>query len=327
MIKENGAIVVAVLLAYFCVSTLSPARLLAEDADPKPAREHSTLNGHDQKGELVRVMSFNIRYGTASDGENHWNNRKDLVVDVLQDHAPDVVGMQEALRFQLDYIREHVPHYREVGVGRDDGLESGEYSPILYDARRFYAGTKGTFWLSRTPDIPGSRHWGNTIPRICSWARLIDRRSGTAFYLYNVHMDHISQPSREKGMALIVQRMAKRAHPDPVILTGDMNARPDNPAIGYLLGRNRDQQNGNTCDPILPTFVDTYLRLHPEGTNDATFNGWRGWREGNRIDYIFVMQQEPPVRILEAEIIRDNQDGRYPSDHYPVEALVAFPEQ
>src|SRR5690606_12494158 len=134
----------------------------------------SAAEGHVSE---LRVMKFNIRYGTANDGEDHWDKRKDMVVEVLRRHRPDIVGLQEALRFQIDFIREALPAYEELGVGREDGKRAGEYTVILHLKDRFSAEEQGTFWLSDTPEVPGSRTWGNRIPRICTWARFEDKRS------------------------------------------------------------------------------------------------------------------------------------------------------
>jgi len=184
----------------------------------------------------LRIMSFNIRYGTADDGENSWPNRRDLLIGALRDEAPDLVGTQEALRFQLDFIKESLPEYGEIGVGRVDGRESGEYSAILYNKEKVEPLDSGTFWFSDTPGIPGSTSWGNTITRICTWARFSDIEGGRTFYLFNLHLDHRSQESREKSVELLADRILSRSHPDPVIVTGDFNAGEDNPAIRYLKG-------------------------------------------------------------------------------------------
>jgi endonuclease/exonuclease/phosphatase family metal-dependent hydrolase len=124
----------------------------------------------------VRVMSFNIRYGTAQDGQNHWKNRTELVFDVLRDHKSDVVGLQEALGFQIEQIRKAVGGYGLIGVAREDGKNDGEYSAILYRLDRFDVDESGTFWFSNTPEVPGSSHWGNACVRICSWARFVEKK-------------------------------------------------------------------------------------------------------------------------------------------------------
>ena len=149
-------------------------------------------------GEALTVMSFNIRYGTANDGDNHWSQRREFLFEVVRDENADLVGVQEALAFQIDEILAAVPGYAVVGVGRDDGRARGEFSAILFRRDRFRVADSGTFWFSDTPEVPGSKSWGNTITRISTWARLVDR-DGSAFWHFNLHLDHQSQPSRERS--------------------------------------------------------------------------------------------------------------------------------
>jgi endonuclease/exonuclease/phosphatase family metal-dependent hydrolase len=269
--------------------------------------------GPDGGENELLVMTFNIRYGTADDGEDRWENRKEQVCKLIERNKCDVIGLQEALRFQIDAIREALPEYGEIGVGRDDGKAKGEYSGILYRRDRIEVTDSGTFWLSDTPETIGSTSWGNTITRICTWGRFIHKPSGKAFYHFNTHFDHQSQPSREKSAVLVAQRIAKRKHPDPVILTGDFNAGESNPAIRYLKG-DLDLA-GKTPIPL----VDTFRLLHPEATEVGTFHSFTGDRSRDKIDYIFV---QPGAEVLEAAILHDNENGRYPSDHYPVTATL-----
>lgn len=267
----------------------------AEDADDAPAPQET----------LFKIMTFNIRYGTADDKENRWEKRQELVFDVIRRHAPDVVGLQEALKFQIDEILGAVPGYAKLGAGRDDGKDKGEWSAILYRKDRVRATDSGTFWFSDTPEVPGSTSWGNEIPRICTWGRFVDEKTGGSFCVYNVHLDHKSQPSREKSAELLVKRIAERAHPDPAIVTGDFNAGEDNPAIVSL------KKSGE--------LVDTYRAIHPDAKEVGTFNAFDGRKSGGKIDYILAPAS---IRVEESSIIHDNDGGRYPSDHFPVKATL-----
>ena len=177
----------------------------------------------------VTVMSFNIRVGFANDGENHWQKRRDMLFALLREQQADVIGLQEALHSQITEILEAVPGYEYVGVGRTDGRQGGEYSAILYRTARLRARRSDTFWLSDTPAVVRSRTWGNQYERICTWAYFEDRE-GPAFYVYNVHLDHESQPSRERSAALLLATIAARDPKAPVIITGDFNSGEDNPA-------------------------------------------------------------------------------------------------
>ncbi|KPL25360.1 MAG: hypothetical protein AMJ75_01290 [Phycisphaerae bacterium SM1_79] len=267
-------------------------------------------------------MSFNIRYGTANDGENRWQNRRQMLSDVLRKHQPDVVGLQEALRFQIDQIRQALGKYGEIGVGRDDGETKGEYCPILYCRDRFTVAESGTFWLSDTPQVPGSITWANACTRICTWARLVEKKSGRAFYIFNLHLDHVSQPSREKSAVLLTQRISDRKHADPFVVTGDFNAGENNPAILYLKGEYAlgEEHGDKSNNPA--SIVDTFRLLHPDAAEVGTFNAFEGNRKGEKIDYIFAMLG---VKVLGAEILHDNIAGRYPSDHFPVTARLRLP--
>lgn len=262
----------------------------------------------------LRVLSFNIRYGSAGDGPNHWPNRREMVFDVIRKQNSDVVGLQEALRFQMNEIREALPVYGEIGVAREDGRTDGEYSAILFRTDRFGVAEAGTFWLSDTPEVVGSNQWGGACVRICTWARLIENKSGKAFYIFNTHLDHRSQPSREKSAALLASRIANRAHGDPFVLTGDFNAGEDNPAVTYLTGK-------TDAEPPV-TMVDTFRVLHPDARDVRTHHAFKGIRRGSKIDYVLAPRT---AAVLEAEILYDNIDGRYPSDHYPVSARLRLP--
>ena len=263
--------------------------------------------------EPLDVMSFNIRYGTAKDGENHWSARREMLFDLIRERDADLVGLQEALAFQIDEILAAVPGYAVVGVGRDDAGGAGEFSAILFKTGRFRVADAGTFWFSDTPETPASTSWGNAITRICTWARLVDR-DGRGFYLFNLHLDHQSQPSREKSTALLRRRIDARAFPaDPVVVTGDFNAGESNPALAVLVSK---------ADPA-SLFVDTYRVKHPKETTVGTFNGFRMENTaGEKIDYVLV---QPGTEVISAEIVRTSRNGRYPSDHFPVAATVRLP--
>ncbi len=260
--------------------------------------------------EPIRVLSFNIRYGTARDGRNAWPLRRELVFDVLRRERWDFVGLQEALRFQLDEIHRAVDGFGEIGVGRDDGKQRGEYSAILYRQDRWFAQHSGTFWLSETPDVPGSKSWGNGIPRIVTWGRFVERKTRRAVWVFNTHFDHQSQPSREKSARALAASIARKTEGEPVIVTGDFNAGEDNPAMRYLL-------SPDSGSPV--HLRDTFRVLHPKATDVGTFHGFTGRTQGDKIDYVLVDRH---FEVLAADIIRFARDGRYPSDHFPVMATV-----
>lgn len=256
----------------------------------------------------LRVMSFNIRYGSANDGPNHWDLRKDFLASVIADESPDVIGLQEALHHQIEFLLGRLPAYAMVGVGRDDGKRAGEYSAILYRTDRLSVNQHETFWLSDTPSVVASTSWGNEITRICTWARFTTA-AGAPLYVYNSHFDHRSQPSREKSAALLRARIEARQPQAPFIVTGDFNAGEKNAAIAVL-----------TAGGFV---VDTFRVKHPDASPVGSSTGFTYGRvDGEKIDYVFV---PPGIEVLDAAIVRTEKDGRYPSDHFPVTARIRLP--
>ncbi|NLS94905.1 MAG: endonuclease/exonuclease/phosphatase family protein [Planctomycetaceae bacterium] len=273
----------------------------------------SNGNADTAGGLQVKLLTFNIRYGTANDGDNAWPHRQEMVGNVIRDEAPDFCGLQEALRFQIDAVRQAVPEYAECGVGREDGKTKGEYSAILYRRDRWQLDRGDTVWLSDTPTEPGSASWGNTIPRIVTWGRFVEKETGRAIFVFNTHFDHRSQPSREKSAEFTAALILREAKGEPVVLMGDLNAGEQNPAILRL-----KQKEGENAVGL----VDTFRVVHPDAKDVGTFNGFEGRTDGEKIDFVFV---NPSAKVVSAEILRSNRDGRYPSDHFPVNAELVFP--
>jgi endonuclease/exonuclease/phosphatase family metal-dependent hydrolase len=316
--RLSRRVVLALLSAAGVAATRSASAQSPSTAPAAPPAPRSAL---PPAGPLS-VMSFNIRYGTANDGDNHWTKRREMLFALLRTENADLIGLQEALRFQIDEILAAVPGYAAVGVGRDDGKAAGEASTILFRTTRFHVATSGTFWYSDTPEVPGSKHWGNRITRVATWARLVDR-DGSAFFHYNTHLDHESQPSREKSTALLLERIQARSVPtEPVIVTGDFNTGEANPALHVLVG-----PGGPAAVPAsgaaAPPFVDTFRALHRDAKEAGTFSGFKfGQTSGDKIDYVLV---PPGTKILSAGIVRSGDSGRYPSDHFPVVARIELP--
>ncbi|OHB52253.1 MAG: hypothetical protein A2Y10_06190 [Planctomycetes bacterium GWF2_41_51] len=272
---------------------------------------------------IIDVMNFNIRYGTADDGENSWEYRKDLVIHVIEAANPDIIGLQEALRFQIDYIRSNLPGYNEIGEGRSGGT-NGEYNSILYRSDKFSVDimNSGTFWLSDTPEVPGSKSWGNIQPRICTWGKFIERNTNVIFYFYNTHLDQNSDYARRRSVKLIAERIAAHVNNDSFFVTGDFNPLEDDPLsendfiIQFMRGEVLYDGYTNP-HPV----VDTFRVLYPDEINVACYHNFTGRIYGNKGDFIFVpawLSEE----VLEAEINRYSYQGRYPSDHYPSTAKV-----
>jgi len=289
-----------------------------EGLNPKPRPvnpipSHSVIPPPSQ-GLNLTVMSFNIRRGTREDGQNHWIFRRPLVREILERYRPEVLGLQEALDFQISAIRTMLPGYEKVGIGNLGGSK-GLHTAIFYDAQRFAVSEAGTLWFSKTPHIPRSRSWGNIIPRTCTWVRLIDRSTHQAFYCFNVHLDHLSRRSRKRSVMLLSRLIQNRRYPDPFVLTGDFNAGEKNISIDFLKGKRhlKGQNGGYVVNP--EPLIDTFRHCFPDHPRAATYHGFRRYFFRFRFDYIFV---PPSVQVRETRIIKLQRENCFPSDHFPL---------
>jgi endonuclease/exonuclease/phosphatase family metal-dependent hydrolase len=310
----------SVIVAICGVLMLTACRGGARALEPMPAptpRPHAV-------GRLdVRVLSFNLRYANAEDGENRWENRRELAFDVIHEYRPEVLAVQEALRSQLDDIRARFTGFDEVGVGRDDGQTRGEYSAILYRADKLKVIAQETLWLAGAENLrtPGARHPDASLPRICTWALFEDVASGERFYVYNTHLDHVSQPAREDAAVMITDAFRREQPSAGRILCGDLNAGEDNAVVKHLKGT-IDLPTGSTAAPAAVAsraMVDTFRVLQPYQGKVGTYHAFRGGMDGEKIDYILA---GPGWKVLQAGIITYQKDGRYPSDHFPVYARL-----
>ncbi len=271
----------------------------------------------------LRLMTFNVRYENGNEpGKRAWRERVVGAVRMIREEAPDVIGVQEALHGQAADLWASLPDYEFFGVGRDDGKRAGEYAGIYFRRDRFEPDLtdRGTFWLSDTPEKPGSKNWGNGIPRVASWLRLVDRTTQRGFYVFDTHWDHRNQPSRERAALLLAERIdARRQAGEPVVLLGDFNAVERNPALGYLTG-GRVSLAGKPAVWKNP-LVDTFQALHPDESARTTLHFWKGSRAGSlKVDHILVSRG---AEVLASQI-RD-RDEPMVSDHFPVTARVVFP--
>ncbi|MEZ5277144.1 MAG: endonuclease/exonuclease/phosphatase family protein [Opitutaceae bacterium] len=270
----------------------------------------ATLGAQDvpeRIGSDLCVLTLNVRVDVPSDAPHTWEARRPLIRDFLQALKPDLVGLQEALDHQLQDLLADNPEFGAVGVGREDGQSRGEFSAILYRKDRLRPTAGDTFWLSATPEIPGSRTWGNHYTRVCTWARFTSPDGSHPLYLFNTHLDHESQEAREKSAALILERMASREDSaSPVVLTGDFNAGESNPAILRLQR----------------ALTETFRLVHPDAVDVGTFHAFSDRIQPDKIDFIFV---SPEIRVRSATIHRPRPDGRYLTDHEPVSAVIRLP--
>jgi endonuclease/exonuclease/phosphatase family metal-dependent hydrolase len=274
----------------------------------------ATLQAATEPAEL-RVMSFNVRFAKAGHSEaakeNNWDDpkypRRERAVRVIQENSPDLLGVQEAREGQIEDLKKGLPDYAFYGLGRDDGKMGGEFSGIFFRKNRFTQAGAGSFWLSATPDKPGTTFSFNKLPRIASWVRLKDNRSHREFVLLNMHWDHQDEKAREKTAELVRERLGMIGGELPLVVIGDFNSFEDTPAFKTLTGE---------ADSSGRKLADSYRELHPDRSpNEASFDDWRGKTKGSRIDFILHTSEFTPVA---AQIVRTSYDGRWPSDHYPV---------
>jgi len=262
----------------------------------------------------IKVMSFNLRFATAKDGENHWDKRRELLLDTIRRAQPDLLGTQETLALQRDYLAQNLDGYEALGIGRDDGTERGEMTAILWKKERFEKLAAGHFWLSETPDKIGSKSWDSSLPRMATWIKLRDRRQPEArpILWINTHFDHIGKTARLESAKLLRQQLQTLGKDCTLTVTGDFNAAEDSEPYRTLFGEVAGQTS-----PL----VDTYRKLHAErGMHEGTFNGFKhDATTGARIDWIGVSSD---VKIKAAEIDHHQLNGRTPSDHFPVTAVL-----
>ena len=192
----------------------------------------------------IRVMSFNVRFSKVGSNEkaseNNWADpqhpRRERAIRVIHEANPDLLGVQEARDLQVNDFKAALPEYEFYGIGRDDGKTAGEYSGIFYRKDRFTREDSGSFWLSATPDTPGTTFSYNKLPRIASWVKLKDNKSNREFMFLNMHWDHQDASAREKTATLVRERLTTIGKDTPAIVTGDLNSKEDTKAFATLTG-------------------------------------------------------------------------------------------
>lgn len=266
------------------------------------------LEATDSKKNELRAMSFNIRLGVANDGENRWDLRKELVVKTIREYKPDLLGLQEVFPMQEQYLRENLPEYAYYGRSRLVDPKEGEACSVMFKKDRFDITEKTTFWLSETQSVPGSKSWDSSLPRIANMVKLTDKLAGDKKLIFiNTHFDHRGKIAREEAAKIIKTRVNDFKKGTRVVIAGDFNSGEGSKAYRSLAGGN---------------LIDTFRITHPIRTEEeSTFTAWNGRLIGNRIDWVLCSSN---FRVLSAKINRTHENGRYPSDHYPVTATLGY---
>jgi endonuclease/exonuclease/phosphatase family metal-dependent hydrolase len=251
-------------------------------------------------------MTFNVRLDYAGDGPNNWQYRKDAAAKVVNMYDIDIMGGQEVLNNQLNDFLERLPEYGAIGVGRDDGKNKGEFSPLLYKKDRFTAEKSGTFWISQTPYIAGSMGWDAACTRVASWAVLKDKKSGKSIFAINTHLDHEGLTARKEGANLLIAKINELAGGLPVVLTGDFNDLPTSDAVKTITDITKKGY-----------LIDSKSVASRISGSDWTFHdfGRLPVDKRERIDYIFVSKQ---VNVSDYKVLQDTLNSVFVSDHKPV---------
>jgi endonuclease/exonuclease/phosphatase family metal-dependent hydrolase len=258
------------------------------------------------RSQTITVATWNIRYNNPGDGVNAWPNRKEKVFDQIRRADPDILCLQEVLKNQIDDLKGALRGFSWIGAGRDDGKEAGEYVPVFYRKKKLELLTSGHFWLSESPEIPGKLGWDAACPRMVTWLSLKNKQSGDTLFVFNTHLDHVGVKARENGSRLLAENAAAMAGTHPVIVTGDFNTTPEDPAYETMFFHAfRDSRNATSNPPSGPEY---------------TFTGFDASRPpGGRIDYIFIRNN---LKVLNYNTVATVLKGFYNSDHLMVVAVL-----
>ncbi len=258
----------------------------------------------------LKVITLNIRYDNPDDSINAWPKRTTQVCNFILSEKPDILGMQEVLSSQYLYLDSVLSEYNSVGVGRDDGAKAGEMNPVFYRKEKFDLVRNITFWLSDTPDIPGSVGLGASLPRIVTWMELVNKKNHQHFFVFNTHFAHDSDSARILSSKILLKQVEKISGEFPFIITGDFNMPPTSTGYSILTGP----------DESIPLLKDSYAISEKRPTGPSyTFNGFSDKPGRGRIDYIFVRNG---MKVLEQKTLPKKEHGVFISDHWPVEAVV-----
>lgn len=277
-----------------------------------------SVNGRSGDCKL-RWGTFNIRLQNGGDEKAGvgWSVRRDRVADYIKRNHIDVIGMQEVLHTQLEDLLQRLPEYDYVGVGRTDGATKGEYSPVFFLKERFEVLEKGNFWLSETPDVPGSVGWDAALERIASYAKLRDKATGKVFMAVNTHFDHVGVKARRESAKLIMRKIQEIVGTRPAVVTGDFNVTEDDEAYTTMLGG--EMVNGQLMNC---KFNDAY---HMTPNHTGTCYTWHQFCQipplkCEKIDFIFIT---PTIRVTHSHI--EVPDPKFMlSDHNPHWADLEF---
>lgn len=253
-------------------------------------------------GQNLKIMTYNIRLDVASDGENAWPNRKNYFTSQIQFYSPDIFGVQEATPNQVTDIASAFSDYNRYGVGREEG-GTGEACTIYYKKDRFQVLQSNTFWLSETPNVV-SRGWDAACNRVCTYALFKDLKTKKTFWVFNLHLDHMGEVARVKGVQLVLSKIKELNTKNyPAFLMGDFNSEPNTKQISEIKKVMDDTRDVSKEKPFGPS---------------GTFNDFKHNEPVTLLlDYIFISKNSG-LTIQKHAVLSDSKDLKYPSDHLPV---------
>jgi endonuclease/exonuclease/phosphatase family metal-dependent hydrolase len=251
-------------------------------------------------GQELKVMTYNIRFDNPEDRPFHWIARLPLIKEQLYRFQPDIFGVHEALKNQVEALEQILENHIRLGVGRDDGIDGGEFCPLFLNHKRFTLKDNGTIWLAESKDT-SARGWDAALPRIATWALAEDRTAGIDLMIINTHFDHIGRKARSKSMQLIYTDLILKYPDVPVIFMGDLNCNPQSEPYIWLAVESN----------MLDSYQEAWFRSGPTGT----FNAFNYDQAGDRIDYIFV---SPHFAVTSYQVWQESYEKVIPSDHWPV---------
>jgi endonuclease/exonuclease/phosphatase family metal-dependent hydrolase len=251
----------------------------------------------------LNVLTLNLRKETEEDGENNWPVRVSVVIRLIREFLPHLIGTQEGRRPQIYELLNALDEYAIADFHRDWDPERF-YPCIFYRRDSVKILESGDRWLSETPEIHASKSWGSAFPRLATWARCRSRVSSTDFLFACTHMDHVSAEARS-GQARVLRNLLEEKNRDglPVILVGDFNDVPGSAPYQTLTS----------------LLKDVWLDTHSWNAGEGTWHGFSGKAQKGRLDWILA---SPGVQTREVRILRSAYQGRYPSDHFPVYATL-----
>lgn len=262
--------------------------------------------------DLIKVISLNIRNDNPGDSLNPWNRRASIICNFIKNEKPDLFGLQEVLYTQYALLDSLLPGYSSAGVGRLDGIHEGEMNPVYYLKERFDMIRTKTFWLSETPERPGSASWESSLPRIVTWIELAEKNTHEHLFVFNTHFAHDSDSARIMSSRLLMTKVDSITSGFPFVITGDFNMLHSSKGYEILTGPFES----------IPLMNDTYAASVKRHIGPAyTFNGFSEKSSGGRIDYVFVRNG---MKVLENRTLIRKEHGVYISDHWPVMSVVSL---